>query len=71
MTGRKQGACKIEIFLKAIAVATRAKGMMVILEVEEVSFSLCWLNNFPYNCLEFNIFYVSIKLFPVQIQFGM
>lgn len=67
MTDRKQGECKIEVFLKAIA--TRAKGMMVILEVEEVSFSLCWLNNFPYNSLEFSIFYVSIKLLPVKIQF--
>lgn len=69
MTERKQGTFKIEIFLKAVAEVTRAKGMIMVLEVEEVSFSLCWLNSFPYICLEFSIFYTSINLFPVKTQF--
>lgn len=59
----------MEIFLKAVAEVTREKGMIVVLEVEEVSFSLCWLNSFPYICLEFSIFYTSINLFPVKTQF--
>lgn len=41
MTGRKQEAHKIEIFFqKAVAVATRAKGMITTLEVEEMGFLL-------------------------------
>lgn len=44
MTERKQGVCKMENFLKAVAV--RAKGMIVVLEVKGACLSLCWLNFF-------------------------
>lgn len=85
MTERKQRTCKIELFLKAVAIATRAKGMIVLLEVEEVwptfhyvgliiSLIIAWSSAsfmllLSYSLLKYNLMHNSVSFIRVLGNF--